>query len=640
MRTTTQGVQMSSDNAGIPQNYAIDRWGGGYFAINAHGRVVVRRDPGDEVAVDLRGLTEELVARGLRLPVLIRFNDILRHRVRALCRAFADVADDLGFRGGYRAVYPIKVNQQRSVVEQIVAGGGDCVGLEAGSKPELMAVLATAPRGGVIVCNGYKDREYIRFALIGRRLGYDVYIVIEKPSELDLVLAESASLGIEPLLGVRVRLAAVAAGKWQNSGGARSKFGLSAAQVLNLVERLREHGGLHWLALLHSHIGSQIPDVGDIHRGVIEATRFYVELRQLGLDIRVIDVGGGLGIDYEGSRSNSDCSINYDLRSYAEQVLRPITRACAEHGIPEPMVFSESGRALTAHHAVLVTELIEREPPLGDVGSEEPEGVADDEILVRLRALRAEVGNGLPAQVFESARRLLAEATARFASGDMDLRQRAAAEILLYAIAGDIRGQLKLESRLHREVLEQLEELLADRVFCNFSLFQSLPDVWAIEQIFPVMPLQRLDQVPEQSVQLHDLTCDSDGCIEAYVDQNGIEPTLKLHRTAQGELYLLGIFLIGAYQEILGDMHNLFGDTDAVNVTIGDDGGINVDRPEMGDSTDELLRYVHFDPDDMLDAYYRRLREQGVGEGESDSHYRELKRGLSGYTYLKNQDLS
>jgi len=617
----------------VPQTYGVHRWGEGYFGINGEGHATVCPRPDQGAELDLYQLARDLTASGLRLPVLVRFNDILRHRVQSLCAAFDSAGSALGYSGGYRAVYPIKVNQQRSVVEQIVAGGADCVGLEAGSKPELMAVLATAPAGGVIVCNGYKDREYIRLALIGRRLGYDVYIVIEKPTELDLVFAESADLGIEPLLGVRVRLAAVASGKWQNSGGAKSKFGLSAAQVLDLVERLRGHGSLHWLALLHSHIGSQIPDLRDIHRGIGEATRYYAELHRLGAAVQVIDVGGGLGIDYEGSRSQQYCSTNYDLAAYAAEVLRPIARVCAEHGLPQPMVFSESGRAMTAHHAVLVTEVIEREPPFVDP----PVEVSDaDDLLQRLYQLLRSARSDVPTQSFQNARHLLAEANERFAQGDMDLQRRALAETLFYAIVREVKGALRLESRRHRELLEELNEMLADRVFCNFSLFQSLPDIWAIDQIFPVMPLHRLNETPDQAALVHDLTCDSDGCIDSYVDQDGVENTLMLHAARRGEPYLLGIFLVGAYQEILGDRHNLFGDTDAVNVILEDGGRYRRAEPERGDSVDELLRYVHFDPEQMLESYLRRLRAEGVGEAFIDSYYRELKAGLHGYTYLKN----
>ncbi len=623
---------MPAKVASVPQNYGVGRWGEGYFGINDDGHATVRPHPKFEHDIDLFELAQDLTASGLRLPVLVRFNDILQHRVQRLCGAFAGAAATLDYAGGYRAVYPIKVNQQRSVVEQIVAGGGDCVGLEAGSKPELMAVLATAPRGGVIVCNGYKDREYVRLALIGRRLGYAVYIVIEKPTELDLVFAEAADLGIDPLLGVRVRLAAVAAGKWQNSGGAKSKFGLSASQVLEFVERLRERDCLHWLALLHSHIGSQIPDLRDIHHGINEATRYFAELRRLGADIRVIDVGGGLGIDYEGSRSQHYCSTNYDLSAYAEEVLRPIARICEEHNLPQPMVFSESGRAMTAHHAVLITDVIEREQPFVELDIADP---GDDELLLRLKELLDAVSDGVPPQSFQNARHLLAEANERFAQGTMSLQDRAVAETLFFAIAREVKRALRLESRRHRELLEALNEMLANRVFCNFSLFQSLPDIWAIEQIFPVMPLQRLNELPDQAALMHDLTCDSDGCIENYVDQDGVENTLMLHEHRAGEPYLLGIFLVGAYQEILGDMHNLFGDTDAVNVVSEAGGKYRLAEPERGDSVDELLRYVHFDPEAMLTSYLQKLRAEGVSEAYIDSYYRELKAGLHGYTYLK-----
>ncbi|MGB5200274.1 MAG: biosynthetic arginine decarboxylase [Sedimenticolaceae bacterium] len=623
---------MPAEVFSVPQTYAISRWGEGYFGINQRGHATVNPRHAQSADLDLYEMARELIASGLRLPVLVRFNDILQHRAQTLCEAFAATAVTLGYAGGYRAVYPIKVNQQRSVVEQIVAGGGDCIGLEAGSKPELMAVMASAPPGGVIVCNGYKDREYVRLALIGRRLGYAVHIVLEKASELDLVITESADLGIEPLLGVRVRLAAVASGKWQNSGGTKSKFGLSAPQLLDLVERLRAQDRLHWLVLLHSHIGSQIPDLRDIHRGICEAARYFVELQGLGADIRVIDVGGGLGIDYEGSRSQHYCSADYDLAAYADAVLRPIVRVCAEHGLAQPMIFTESGRAMTAHHAVLITDVIEREAPYAEVPGELAE---EDDLLQRLGAVLDGLHDGVPTQSFQNARHLLDEANERFAQGEMGLRQRAFAETLFFAVARSVKAILRPQSRRHRELLDALNELLADRVFCNFSLFQSLPDVWAIDQIFPVMPLHRLNESPDQAGLLHDLTCDSDGCIARYVDQDGVEGTLNLHPERAGEPYLLGIFLVGAYQEILGDMHNLFGDTDAVNVIVASDGRYRLAEPERGDSVDELLRYVHFDPEEMLESYLRKLREQGISAPYVDSYYRELKAGLRGYTYLK-----
>lgn len=612
-----------------PQHYGVRHWGEGFFGINAEGHVSVcpRLHQGEEL--DLYRIARDVRGAGLNWPVLLRFNDLLLERVRGLCGAFERAAGELGYRGGYRAVYPIKVNQQRSVVEQIVAAGPDCVGLEAGSKPELMAVLAASAPGGVIVCNGYKDREYIRLALIGRRLGHDLYIVIEKPSELALVLRESRELGIEPLLGVRVRLSAVASGNWQNSGGSKSKFGLSAAQLLELVEGLRQANLLHTLVLLHSHIGSQIPDIADIGRGVAEAARFFVELARAGAPLRVLDVGGGLGVDYEGSASRHYCSMNYSIQAYAREVLTHIQQSCREYGLEEPLVFSESGRAMTAHHAVLVTEVIERESP----ASQAALPAAEHALLSALDALQGPQDQDSPLLTWQEARHLFELLQQAFDQGEVGLAERARGEQLLYAIAAEVRGRLRPGSRRHRELLDELNERLAERVFCNFSLFQSLPDVWAIEQVFPLMPLHRLDEEPDRAALVQDLTCDSDGCIEQYVDQDGVESTLMLH-PADGQPYLLGIFLVGAYQEILGDMHNLFGDTDAVNVELDGQGGYRLAGPERGDSVDDLLRYVHFEPQQMLEQFRRKLAGSGAGAEARERWFRELKSGLHGTTYL------
>ena len=615
----------------VEQNYGIRYWSEGFFGINPQGHASVCPRLRDGEELDLYRIASDVRSAGLSWPVLLRFSDVLRQRVRTLCEAFRQAAAELEYQGGYRAIYPIKVNQQRSVVEQIVAGGGECVGLEAGSKPELVAVLAASSPGGVVVCNGYKDREYIRLALIGRRLGHPVYIVIEKPSELELVLQESRAMGIQPLLGVRVRLAAVASGKWQNSGGARSKFGLSAAQLRELVARLGDEGMLQQLRLLHSHIGSQIPDIADIGRGVSEAARFYAELRRAGAPLEVVDVGGGLGVDYEGSASRHYCSINYSLQSYAREVLGAIAQRCREYGLPEPMVFSESGRAMTAHHAVLVTEVIERESP-----SIAPDLAAEQDPhpgVQALQALRGRIDQSTPLLAWQEARHLVEQVQRQFEQGEAGLGERAHAEQLLYALAGEVRMRLQPGSRRHRELMDELNEMLAERVFCNFSLFQSLPDVWAIDQVFPVMPLHRLQEPPVRAALVHDLTCDSDGCISQYVDQDGVESTLHLH-TDDGEPYLLGIFLVGAYQEILGDMHNLFGDTDAVNVELDGDGGYRLTEPERGDSVDELLRYVHFEPSKMLEIYRHKLRQAGIEAREADGLFRELKAALHGTTYL------
>ncbi|MCU0767049.1 MAG: biosynthetic arginine decarboxylase [Gammaproteobacteria bacterium] len=626
---------MSLDTDSAVQSYGIARWGAGYFAIGDGGRLVAHPKPGADGTVDLYRLAHDVRAAGLSWPVLVRFTDILRDRVAGLRGAFARAFAELDFQGRYTAVYPIKVNQQRSVVEQILAGGDGGVGLEAGSKPELMAVLALSPPGGVVVCNGYKDREYLRLALIGRALGHRVYVVVEKPSELELALAEAATLGVEPLFGVRVRLASSAAGKWQNSGGEKAKFGLSAAQVLALVERLRAAGRLDCLRLLHSHIGSQIPNLRDIRRGVGEVARFFQELRRLGAPVDVVDVGGGLGIDYEGTGSRHYCSINYSLDGYAREVVKALGRVCAEHGLPHPDVFTESGRALTAHHAVLITNVIDREP--APAGVEAPALTADaPEVLHTLAALTRAAAHASPLETYQEARHAIDEARDLFERGELRLEDRALAEQMYYAVCHRLRPRLLSSSRRQRELLDELHEQLAERVFCNFSLFQSMPDVWAIDQVFPVVPLHRLDEPTTSAAVLHDLTCDSDGCIDQYVDQDGVEATLPLHAPRPGEDYLIGIFLVGAYQEILGDMHNLFGDTDAVNVELDAAGGYRLTQPERGDSVDELLRYVHFDPEQMLRAYREKLRAAPIAARTADQFYDELKAGLYGYTYLED----
>jgi arginine decarboxylase len=615
----------------VSQNYGVRYWGEGHFGINNQGHVsVCPRLKADE-ELDLYQLAQEVRQAGLRWPVLLRFNDILQQRVHLLCNAFRRAAQAIAYSGEYRAIYPIKVNQQRSVVEQIVAAGADCVGLEAGSKPELMAVLASAKPGSVVVCNGYKDSEYIRLALISQYLGYQVYIVLEKPSELALVVRESQDLNIKPLLGVRVRLSATASGKWQNSGGAKSKFGLSAAQLLTLIEQLQDTQMLSCLRLLHSHIGSQIPDLADIGSGVAEAARYYVALCEVGAPLEVLDVGGGLGVDYEGSSSTHYCSMNYDMPAYAHQVLEPIAQQCRAADIAMPMVFSESGRALTAHHAVLVTEIIEREPPSTplDINSQ-----TDQHPLVKaLSGLRHALGEAAPLSLWQQAQHQFQQIQQSFAQGELSLGQRAHAERLFYDLATVLREHLRPGSRRHRELLDTLNDMLAERVFGNFSVFQSIPDTWAIGQVFPVMPLHRLQETPGQSASLQDLTCDSDGCIKHYVEQDGVESTLQLHAD-NGEPYLLGIFLVGAYQEILGDMHNLFGDTDAVNIELDGQGGYHLAEPEQGDTMDELLRYVHFDPQQMLKGYQEKLQLTGLAQELVDSYFAELEGALQGFTYL------
>ncbi|GAB4351405.1 MAG: arginine decarboxylase [Gammaproteobacteria bacterium] len=617
------------------QTYNLPHWSEGYFDINEAGHLIARPRPRDDSAgIDLYSLVTELHRSDLTLPVLVRFTDILRDRVDTLCHAFDEAMLRHNYGGDYTAVYPIKVNQQHSVVETLYRHGTRRAGLEAGSKSELMAVLAlSSPEKGTIICNGYKDREYIRLALIGRRLGHKLYIVIEKLSELDLVLEESQRLGVEPLLGVRVRPASVGVGKWQNSGGEKSKFGLTAAGVLEVVERLRNAHRLAALQLLHIHLGSQIPNIRDIQRALREVVRYFVELRQLGAPIGCVDVGGGLGIDYEGTRSRSFCSMNYSISEYANNVVQALADACNQYGIPPPHIVTEAGRAMTAHHAVLVTNVIDVSSP---VEGDDPPTDSDHPVLHSLWETLQAVEERPALELYHDAYHWRSEAHELFSHGMLNLQQRAHAERLYYRLCYRTRQRLQAAQRAHRPALDDLNEKLADRYFANFSLFQSIPDAWAIEQIFPVVPLHRLDELPTRRGVIEDITCDSDGCMQHYVDSDGVDSTLPLHELREGEPYLLGIFLVGAYQEILGDMHNLFGDTCSVNVEMDESGGYRLCEAMQGDTTSDLLRYVHFDPDQLLESYRDQIASADLSATESQLFLSELQVGLTGYTYLED----
>ncbi|MCP3866579.1 MAG: biosynthetic arginine decarboxylase [Gammaproteobacteria bacterium] len=626
---------MRADLFPVPQNYAVDRWGDGYFGINSGGCAIVAPDPARKTQIDLHRLAHEVRERGLSWPVLVRFVDILHDRAARLYQNFDRVSQAMAYQGRYTAVYPIKVNQQRSVVDQLIAGGGGRVGLEAGSKTELMAVLARAPVGGVVVCNGYKDREYIRLAMIGRQLGHQLYIVIEKLSELDLVLDEAASFGGLPLLGVRVRLSSSAAGNWQNSGGPRAKFGLTARQLLVLVARLRQEGCLDRLRLLHTHVGSQIPSLQDIRHCLNETAHYYGELRRLGVDIRVVDVGGGLGVDYEGTGSQHYCSIDYSIEAYAREIVKAVKRVCDQKNLPHPDLFTESGRAMTAHHAVLIVNVIDSDPV---VYSDECSTLSKPtvEAVRALDELLGQAGTASPQEIDRKARYHLKEAQELFEQGELHLGERAMAETLYASICRCLQPRLSTGQRRHDELLDDLQEQLSNRFFCNFSLFQSIPDVWAIEQIFPVMPLHRLTEAPSDSAVLHDLTCDSDGRLDRYVDQDGIRTVLPVHETKPGEPYLLGVFLVGAYQEILGDRHNLFGDTDTLNLVLDDEGGYRLTEMARGEAVEELLTHVHFKPEAMLEDYRRKLTLTGLEGAAFQAVYSELEASLRGYTYFED----
>jgi len=610
--------------------YNVQYWGEGYFDVGANGHLRVKPTR-DGAGVDLYEIARSLPQQGLALPVLLRFTGILQDRVDALTGAFGEVIGELGYAGRYTAVYPIKVNQQKDVVDAIVRHGGDRVGLEAGSKPELAAVLGLARPGAVVVCNGYKDRAYMRRALIGQKLGHRVYIVVEKTSELPLLLEEARALKVEPLIGLRVRLGNSASTQ-QNTGGEKAKFGLAAAQVLEAIETLKAAGRLDALRMVHFHLGSQVANVADIQRGMREAARYYVELRALGAPLDLVDVGGGLGVDYDGTRSRSFCSINYSLREYALTIVRTLQDVCRAAGQPEPNIVSESGRALTAHHAVLVTSVVDHESP--PAAAPAAPRADDPPILHDLHATLEAIGERPALECLHDAQHFLHEAQAAFTAGTLNAGQRARVEQGYYAVCRAVAPRLDAAVRAHREALDELREKLAEKYFLNFSVFQSVPDVWGIDQVFPIVPIHRLDEKPALRATLCDLTCDSDGRIDQYVDRGGVETTLPLHALKAGEPYLLGIFMVGAYQEILGDMHNLFGDTNAVNVVLDGQGGWKLEDAEKGDRTDELLRYVHLEPEELAAAYKRKFDATQLPAAERAQLLAELEAGLTGYTYL------
>src|SRR4249919_1162458 len=616
------------------KTYSIPHWSEGYFDIDAAGRVSVHPRGAQGPAIALPEVIDAARAGGAKLPLLVRFPEILGDRLHKLQSAFAQAQADWEYTGGYTAVYPIKVNQHEGVAGTLASHAGDGFGLEAGSKPELMAVLALSRPGGLIVCNGYKDREYIRLALIGRKLGLDTFIVIEKPSELPLVIAEARALGVEPGIGVRMRLASLGAGKWQNSGGDKAKFGLSPRQLLDLWKQLRAAGMTDALGLLHFHMGSQISNVRDIANGMREAVRYLVELSQLGAKVRYMDVGGGLGIDYEGTRSRSYCSINYGIAQYASNIVQPLAEACEQHGLAPPRIVTECGRAMTAHHALLVANVAEVE--------EAPEGrvppVRDDEpaVIRHLREVHDELDARPAVELFHEAQHHHSEGLSLYALGQIDLAHRARIDDLFYAIAHAVRARLDVGERSHRELLDELNERLVDKYFVNFSVFESMPDVWAIDQVFPIVPIERLDEAPRRRGVIADMTCDSDGKIDTYVENEGPDSSLPLHAVRPGESYRLGFFLVGAYQEILGDIHNLFGDTDAVEVHL-DGAGYAMSQQRRGDTTDVMLDYVGYKLDVLRAEYAKKVDGAALPADESARMKEALEAGLTAYTYLSDE---
>jgi len=609
--------------------------------VSPKGRVLVRPRRGEGPGIDLLELVQDLRRRGLRTPLLVRFSDILATRVRGLCESFRHAMAEYGYGGSYLGVYPIKVNQQRHVVEEIVQHGAPHrVGLEAGSKPELLVALALLDTpDALIVCNGYKDRAYVELALLAQRLGRTPVVVIDRAHELDLVIKTARELGIRPHLGIRARLSTRGAGKWVDSTGDRSKFGLSALEIVNAVERLRSEDMLDCLELVHFHIGSQITAIRAHKDALAEGSRVFVGLHQLGARPKLIDVGGGLGVDYDGSNTNFHSSMNYSLQEYANDVVSSLEDACDEAGVPHPDIVTESGRAMVAHHSVLVFDVL----GVNEVRSGEPPPPveeADPKILHELSEVWTNVSQKNVQEAYHDLLQLKEEAATLFSLGYLDLQRRAQVERLFWACCE------KVERVVHElphvpEDMEDLEKSLADTYYGNFSVFQSAPDHWAVKQLFPVMPIHRLDEEPTRRGVFADLTCDSDGKIDRFIDQRDVKDVLELH-SFTGAPYYMGMFLVGAYQEILGDLHNLFGDTDAVHVRLEDDGSYSVDHVVEGDAVDDVLHYVQYERRALIEKVRRTievaLRQERISLEESARLRRRYQQGLEEYTYLSRDD--
>ena len=624
--------------------YNVEGWGVGFFDINERGHVIVRPDRArlDHV-VDLYDITNDLEEQGIALPVLLRFSDILRSRINSLTGHFEEAREEFAYAGGYTTVYPIKVNQQRHVVQEIVEfGKKHRVGLECGSKPELQAILGLDENTEhLIICNGYKDEEFMRLALMGQKLGHQVFIVLEQLSEIDVLLQVADEMEVTPTAGVRIKLASRGFGRWKESGGEKSKFGLNAAQLMQAIDKLKSAGRLDILKLIHFHLGSQITDIRFIKLGLQELTRFYVELRNAGLDITHVDVGGGLGVDYDGSGSTSDASVNYTLQEYANDVVYTLAEACREHELPMPHIISESGRALTAHHALLLIKVIDVESQ-GD--RPVPELTDDDhpllhEMMTDYRdASRKNVSRRRVREIFHDVIFDKERAQELFNTGVVTLRERAVAEQIYVATVNVLARFVQKSRDDFEDIVADLDATLVDRYFCNFSLFQSLPDSWAIDQLFPIMPIHRLDEEPTRRGTLQDVTCDSDGKIDRFVGDREGNPSLELHEFRDGEPYMLGVFLTGAYQEILGDLHNLFGDTNAVHIRLGPNGAYEVTDLVHGDTVTEVLNYVQFRASDLLQTFRRKVASaKHLSRQESNTFIADYVAGLEGYTYLEGE---
>ena len=615
--------------------YQVDGWGHGYFGVNAAGNA--EAFPDGVHSIDLKALCDDLASRDLYPPLLLRFSDMLKRRMEQIHLRFSIAREEASYEGRYYGVYPIKVNQQRQVIEEIIEFGAEFNwGLEAGSKPELHATLAMLEDvEGLIVCNGYKDREFIELALMGLKMGKRVFIVVEKPNELNLILQAAKRLKVTPLIGLRCRLASAGNGKWEDSGGDKSKFGLGAEELLDAVNTLKAADMLDSLRLLHFHIGSQVPQIRYIKQAMQEVARFYAEICKLGAPIEYMDVGGGLGVNYDVLFNDTATTEIYTLQEYANDVVWTMKTICDEEGLAHPHIISESGRALVAHHAVLIIDLLGLSQRKRDFSPEQPR----DEAPLPLRQLWSTLRDmdGMDArEALHDAVALREDINKLFTLGHCSLTERALGDAIYWTITSHM--MKRMDPEMLAQELPDIESQMADRYFCNFSLFQSLPDAWAIKQVFPVMPIHRLDEEPTRQGILVDITCDSDGKLAHFPLQGGISPTLPLHPVANGDAYLIGIFLTGAYQEILGDLHNLFGDTHAVHVRM--DGDIyELEQVVEGESVAEVLEYVQFHETVLMDRMRRQVpeaRTKGLlSAREATAFLNYYRLGLKGYTYLE-----
>ncbi len=620
------------------ETYDVSSWGKGYFSVGENGNLLVHptKEPGRRI--DLKQLVDTLEWRGISLPILIRFADILKHRLGDMHQAFDTSIREHGYKGGYCCVYPIKVNQQRQVVEEVFEfGRAYGFGLEAGSKPELLAVLAVADNNTPIICNGFKDDEYIEMVMLAQKIGRRIIPVVEKYTELELIAKHAEAVGVKPTIGIRLKLASRGSGRWKSSGGYRSKFGLTVSEAMKAVEYLKERGMEDSLQLLHFHLGSQITNIRQIKAAVIEGARIYTELKKLGTGLRYMDVGGGLGIDYDGSQTDFESSVNYTLEEYARDVVYHIQSICDEAEIPHPTIITESGRAVAAYHSVLVFNVL----GVSGFGDENlPSSVREDseQCLIDLAETYRSMNKKNLLETYHDAQQALDSALNLFSLGYLPLEQRSLSENFYWAICQKILKMAK-ELDYFPEELEGLDGLLSDTYFCNFSLFQSMPDSWAVKQLFPIMPIHRLDEPPTRNGILGDISCDSDGKVDQFIDRRDVKKTLPLHPFSNGT-YILGAFLVGAYQEILGDLHNLFGDTNAVHVSLDENGEVMLDTVVQGDTVREVLNYVQYNSQTLIDQFRRDVergvREQRIGYEEAGRLLKFYEEGLQGYTYLES----